>query len=230
MALGGATSVGLTGAATGVGATGGFVAGAATVGSALGGISSTLWLYGTTGAYRGAHGVAAYEGGRALIDELLGFKNATSPELVPPEFSDQAQDLRSRLFRDKIPEYTLNSAVGKVGYGQTELSRAAQARRIDDASNPSLGTPGERRKIATSGNYAAARLANGEVITARSDMEFHAEEKLVKEANGIEITDLYSEREPCEDTCQELTKGIKNVTCQRERKRCCARFTWSKFL
>lgn len=68
-----------------------------------------------------------------------------------------------------------------------------------------LGGPGR-------GNYGAARLKTGEVITGRSGGGLHAEEDLINQAGGIEnISDLYTERAPCEFRCQGLLADEEGV-------------------
>lgn len=98
-----------------------------------------------------------------------------------------------------------NPQLGQVEYGSTDLSQAViRARTVDrDARG---------MKYATSGNYAAAELDDGTVITARSGSS-HAEKYLVQDASdrGLEIKRLYSEREPCSYQCQKLVKDY-NVT------------------
>ncbi|MEV4806621.1 polymorphic toxin-type HINT domain-containing protein, partial [Nonomuraea sp. NPDC049421] len=60
----------------------------------------------------------------------------------------------------------------------------------------------------TGNNYGAALLDDGEVITGRSNKRRHAEQDLMNQANGREILELFSEREPCANKCEELTRGM----------------------
>ena len=87
---------------------------------------------------------------------------------------------------------------GQIPYRSTELSKVAA-----DA----------RPRKGTGGNYGAARLDDGSIITDVSDQNQHAEEKLLDQAAalGKKIIDLYSEREPCAANCRELTQDF-NVT------------------
>jgi RHS repeat-associated protein len=89
---------------------------------------------------------------------------------------------------------------GKVPYGSTDLSQAVQARRISDG-----GTLGR------TGNYAAARLEDGTILTGRSSATMHAEEDLLQQSGGRKIVDVYSEREPCEGNCGPLLNGIRTT-------------------
>lgn len=99
-------------------------------------------------------------------------------------------------------EYVVHNAWCKVNYGSNDLSSEIKARRI-----------GPKDAL---GNYAGAVLDNGEKIFAKSNIDRHAEEALVQEADarGRRIAELYSEREPCSRTCGPLLKqrGITNVS------------------
>lgn len=86
--------------------------------------------------------------------------------------------------------------VGQVNYNSTDLSKEVVARRRLDVS-----IIGKTR--ARTGNYAAARLEDGTIITARSGAK-HAEENLLKDAGGRRIISLYSERAPCAAKCAGL--------------------------
>jgi RHS repeat-associated protein len=97
-----------------------------------------------------------------------------------------------------------NACQGKVAYGSTKLSKAVQARRLRDAET-------EGKTYAKGGNYSAARLEDGTILTGRSSGELHAEEDVIRQAGNRPIVDLYSEREPCQNKCQALTQGM-NVT------------------
>ncbi|WP_329430527.1 polymorphic toxin-type HINT domain-containing protein [Streptosporangium sp. NBC_01495] len=83
---------------------------------------------------------------------------------------------------------------GKIGYGVGDLSQAVQQERLKDKNKGN--------------NYGAAMLEDGTIIVARSGKRIHAEEALIKLANGRKIVDLYTEREPCANKCQGLTKGM----------------------
>jgi hypothetical protein len=97
------------------------------------------------------------------------------------------------------PATVKEPATGRVGYGDTELSRAVQDERLKDANRGS--------------NYASARLDDGSIIRGKSSTGVHAEEDLIAQAKASDrkIRDLYSEREPCDFKCQVLTKDM-NVT------------------
>ncbi|NJP91609.1 hypothetical protein HCN51_19455 [Nonomuraea sp. FMUSA5-5] len=87
----------------------------------------------------------------------------------------------------------------RVPYGSEPLSKAAQGRRLNDG--PSLGKKG---------NYGAAELDDGEIITGRSGGGKHAEEDLLEQAakKGKKIVKLYTEREPCRARCQAKVKDL----------------------
>jgi RHS repeat-associated protein len=91
---------------------------------------------------------------------------------------------------------------GKVSYGQSELSKVVQERRIVDGG-----------KVGRSGNYGAARLEDGSIITGRSG-QVHAEEDLVNQAKGLgkKIVELYTERQPCANLCEKLVKDVPHVS------------------
>jgi hypothetical protein len=88
---------------------------------------------------------------------------------------------------------------GRVGYGESELSRAVQSERLKDGNRGS--------------NYAAARLDDGSIIKGKSSLGVHAEEDAIAQARSKDrkILDLYTEREPCANKCLEKTKDM-NVT------------------
>jgi RHS repeat-associated protein len=107
------------------------------------------------------------------------------------------------------PDYRSSGDIGQVGqvpYGSTDLSRAVQAHRLKDG--------GETGKT---GNYAAARLDDGTIISARSGEE-HSEAFLVEgvKGSGRKIVELYSERQPCNTgvDCAKLLRdtGITKVS------------------
>jgi hypothetical protein len=95
-------------------------------------------------------------------------------------------------------------AATKVPREETDLGRAVEEQRRIDI---------ERLKWreAISGNYAALRLPNGQIVVRRSDTEGHAELKLREEFGPLDGLDLYTEREPCRNQCGPLTKN-SNVT------------------
>jgi RHS repeat-associated protein len=86
---------------------------------------------------------------------------------------------------------------GLVAYGSTNLSKAVQAARIARQDR--------------GGNYAAALLDDGTIVIGRSSLDGHAEEDLVRQAGNRRIVSLYSEREPCANTCAPLL-GRMNIT------------------
>jgi deoxycytidylate deaminase len=94
-------------------------------------------------------------------------------------------------------EYVVHNCgeTGHVDYGSTDLSKAVQQRRISDTEQ--FGA-----RVGKRGNYAAARLDDGSVITGRSGA-IHAEQDLLSQADnmGRQVADLYSERAPCASTC-----------------------------
>ncbi len=98
---------------------------------------------------------------------------------------------------------------GKVDYGSTDLSQAVQDRRKADVAN--FGADVGKR-----GNYGAARLDDGSIITGRSGGGLHAEQDLLKQASdqGKNIVELYSEREPCASRCGPIlqSQGITNIS------------------
>ena len=61
------------------------------------------------------------------------------------------------------------------------------------------------------GNYGAARLDDGSIITGRSGANWHAEDDLINQAGDRGIVDLYTERAPCAASCQGKLGGV-NVT------------------
>ncbi|KUL40871.1 ricin-type beta-trefoil lectin domain protein [Streptomyces regalis] len=82
-----------------------------------------------------------------------------------------------------------------------ELVRATQAARVAAGKTRGKG-----------GNWGAARLHDGTIITGRSGGGLHTEQDLIQKAGGADnIKDLYSERAPCAARCQPLVSGI-NVT------------------
>ena len=99
-----------------------------------------------------------------------------------------------------------NEVGTRVDYSDSDndLVNAVQNQRLADG--PSLGGPGR-------GNYGAARLDDGSIITGRSGGGLHAEEDLINQASssGRTITDIYTERAPCAARCQPLV-GDMNVT------------------
>lgn len=99
-----------------------------------------------------------------------------------------------------------NEVGTQVDYSDTgnDLVNATRNQRLADGL--SLGGPGR-------GNYGAARLDDGSIITGRSGGGLHAEEDLINQASGSgrSITDLYTERAPCATRCQPLV-GDMNVT------------------
>ena len=60
------------------------------------------------------------------------------------------------------------------------------------------------------GNYAIGCLEDGTVIMARSIGNMHAEQNLIQQAGFRRIVDLYSERQPCQETCETLTEGMNS--------------------
>jgi RHS repeat-associated protein len=90
------------------------------------------------------------------------------------------------------------TSVGQVPYGGTRLGKSVALQRLLD-------------KNKTKGNYAAGRLEDGTVLVGRSGSGIHAEEDVIRQANGKRIVDMYSEREPCANKCQKLTSDM-NVT------------------
>jgi len=97
------------------------------------------------------------------------------------------------------PSGVREPVTGRVGYGETELSRAVQSERLKDGNRGS--------------NYAAARLDDGSIIKGKSSLGVHAEEDAIAQAKSKDrkILDLYTEREPCANKCLEKTKDM-NVT------------------
>jgi RHS repeat-associated protein len=83
---------------------------------------------------------------------------------------------------------------GRVAYGSTDLSRAVQARRIEVQDR--------------TGNYAAARLADGELVIGRSSVRQHAEEDVLAQAGNRRMEEMYTERQPCANKCESLTRDI----------------------
>lgn len=78
------------------------------------------------------------------------------------------------------------------------LVQATKQRRLDDGR--AKGGPGK-------GNYGAALLKDGRIITGRSGGKLHAEEDLINQAGGVDnILSLYSERAPCANKCQPLLR------------------------
>lgn len=91
----------------------------------------------------------------------------------------------------------------QVAYGEDELSEAVRQARIADG-----------KKTGRAGNYAAARLSDGSIITGRSTTKHgpHAEEIVLQRAGGRRIEHLYTERAPCKSKCQPQVKNIPSVT------------------
>jgi Xanthomonas XOO_2897-like deaminase len=70
--------------------------------------------------------------------------------------------------------------------------------RVDDAG-----------KLGRTGNYAAGRLDNGQIITARSGGDLHAEERLVQQTPvSRRLVEVYWEREPCAFRCESLLRQL----------------------
>jgi hypothetical protein len=90
------------------------------------------------------------------------------------------------------------AAIGRVGYGDSALSREVQNRRLE------LGDRG--------GNRAAATLEDGGILRGRSSAAMHAEEDILGQAGGRRITSLFSEFEPCANTCAPLLEDVEDVT------------------
>lgn len=84
--------------------------------------------------------------------------------------------------------------LARVPYGSTDLSRAVQKARLKAKDRE--------------GNYAAGRLKNGKIVIGRSNEELHAEEEVIEKAGQKRIVEIYSEREPCTNKCEELTKEM----------------------
>jgi hypothetical protein len=85
-------------------------------------------------------------------------------------------------------------------WGKGDLQNAVHNQRIAD------GPKGK------AGNYGAARLDDGSVITGRSGgKRLHTEQDLINKAGGKKIIDLYTERAPCAYRCQDKVAGM-NVT------------------
>jgi RHS repeat-associated protein len=82
---------------------------------------------------------------------------------------------------------------GQVAYGSTELSQYVQEVRV--GMNDSRG------------NFAAARLEDGEILLGRSNADMHAEEDILSQAGGRRITDLYTERQPCAACAKQIQEG-----------------------
>lgn len=89
---------------------------------------------------------------------------------------------------------------GQVAYGSTELSQAVQEARVGIGGSFGRG-----------GNFAAARLDNGEIILGRSNAAMHAEEDILSQAGDRSITDMYTERGPCARCAGLISEGT-NVT------------------
>ncbi|GGK81462.1 hypothetical protein GCM10012284_14360 [Mangrovihabitans endophyticus] len=87
---------------------------------------------------------------------------------------------------------------------QNDLIDAVKARRIADGNR--------------GGNYGAARLQDGRIITGRAQGKgasgIHAEEDLIQQAGGLRnIKDLYTERAPCAAKCGPMLRDTDvNVT------------------
>jgi hypothetical protein len=58
------------------------------------------------------------------------------------------------------------------------------------------------------GNYAIGCLEDGTILVARSSISAHAEESLIRQAGFRRIIDLYSERQPCQESCLGRTGGM----------------------
>jgi RHS repeat-associated protein len=86
---------------------------------------------------------------------------------------------------------------GQVAYGSTELSQYVQEVRVG------MNDRG--------GNFAAARLEDGDVLLGRSNGDMHAEHDIISQAAGRRITDLYTERQPCARCAARIPEGT-NVT------------------
>ncbi|MBT2411108.1 RHS repeat-associated core domain-containing protein [Streptomyces sp. ISL-12] len=85
----------------------------------------------------------------------------------------------------------------QVAYGGTDLSQSVQLQRLIDANKKN--------------NYAAGRLEDGTILVGRSSKAEHAEESVIRQADGQKIVDLYSELEPCANKCAGKTENM-NVT------------------
>lgn len=91
----------------------------------------------------------------------------------------------------------------QVPYGESDLSRAVQAARKADG-----------RDKGTRGNYAAGRLNDNSIVTARSSKKLHAEEQVLRlaEERRQRVTELYTERAPCAYKCQAKVRDVPQVT------------------
>jgi hypothetical protein len=58
------------------------------------------------------------------------------------------------------------------------------------------------------GNYAVGCLEDGTIVMGRSYGKMHAEQDVIRQAGFRRIIDLYSERDPCQERCAELTRGV----------------------
>jgi hypothetical protein len=58
------------------------------------------------------------------------------------------------------------------------------------------------------GNYAIGCLEDGTILMARSSTSMHAEKSLIQQAGFRRIIDLYSERQPCQESCLDRTGGM----------------------
>jgi RHS repeat-associated protein len=92
--------------------------------------------------------------------------------------------------------------IGKqVDYFDTnnDLVNAVHNQRLADGATKGKG-----------GNYGAARLDDGTIITGRSGGGLHAEQDLLRQAGNRKIVELFTERAPCAKRCQPLLrdKGI----------------------
>lgn len=87
----------------------------------------------------------------------------------------------------------------QVPFGETDLGRAAQDRRIADRNR-------------TTTNYAAGQGESGRVYTGRSDATIHAEGDVIRQADGDPIQRIYSERQPCNtrpNNCEVATADME---------------------
>jgi hypothetical protein len=58
------------------------------------------------------------------------------------------------------------------------------------------------------GNYAVGCLEDGTIVMGRFAGGVHAEVSVIRQAGFRRIIDLYSERQPCQESCLDRTGGM----------------------
>lgn len=136
---------------------------------------------------------------------LLDYRIAAGHSHGPPITIDESRSTQHTYYvlagSTPVVVHNCGNEIGKQidPFDGGDLTNAVHNQRLAD------GAAGR------TGNYGAALLDDGSIITGRSGATWHAEDDLINQAGSRGIVDLYTERAPCAASCQPKLGGV-NVT------------------